>query len=383
LLAVGAASAQTVTSKREQAQAILAEVQQLDSDLEQTVEAWHYANIELNRIDADLASNARHLVAAKKSLVIAQKRIEKRLRDLYVNGSGDSTLEVLLGARSLDDVIARLDAIERVSHQDASVLAQVKRFRKEVETRRANLQKARADQARIVAERAAQKSSIESRLAEREQMLASVRDEIVQLQAEERARQARLAAEARARLRAQELAAQQATTADNSYSEALADAVYDPNVPAARYSQVVGIALQYLGIPYVWGGASPSAGFDCSGFVQYIYAQVGVYLPHHAASQYNYGVPVSREQLAPRRPRLLRRARPCRDLHRRRPIRPRAAHGRRGQDLEPVRQLVRVDLVRRAADPLGPSVGRRPKTAVATRRARRSRPGSARRRLGA
>jgi cell wall-associated NlpC family hydrolase len=130
-------------------------------------------------------------------------------------------------------------------------------------------------------------------------MLASVRDEIVQLQAEERARQARLAAEARARLRAQELAAQQATTADNSYSEALADAVYDPNVPAARYSQVVGIALQYLGIPYVWGGASPSAGFDCSGFVQYIYAQVGVYLPHHAASQYNYGVPVSREQLAP------------------------------------------------------------------------------------
>jgi cell wall-associated NlpC family hydrolase len=299
LLAVGAASAQTVTSKREQAQAILAEVQQLDSDLEQTVEAWHYANIELNRIDADLASNARHLVAAKKSLVIAQKRIEKRLRDLYVNGSGDSTLEVLLGARSLDDVIARLDAIERVSHQDASVLAQVKRFRKEVETRRANLQKARADQARIVAERAAQKSSIESRLAEREQMLASVRDEIVQLQAEERARQARLAAEARARLRAQELAAQQATTADNSYSEALADAVYDPNVPAARYSQVVGIALQYLGIPYVWGGASPSAGFDCSGFVQYIYAQVGVYLPHHAASQYNYGVPVSREQLAP------------------------------------------------------------------------------------
>jgi peptidoglycan hydrolase CwlO-like protein len=179
-------------------------------DLAGTIEAWTYANIELDRIDADLESNGRHLVAAKKSLVVAQKRIQKRLRDLYVNGSGDSTLEVLLGARSLDDVIARLDAIERVSSQDTRVLAAVKKYRKEVATRRASLESAREDQASIVAERAAQKSSIESRLAEREQMLASVKDEISQLQAEERARR-QAAAEARARAQAQALELQQAT----------------------------------------------------------------------------------------------------------------------------------------------------------------------------
>ena len=299
LLAVGPASAQTVSSKRAQAQAILAEVQQLDADLSRTIEAWNYANIELDRIDVDLESNARHLVAAKRSLVIAQTRIEKRLRDLYVNGSGDSALEVLLGASSLDDIISRLDAIDRVSHQDAKVLTAVKQFRREVETRRAHLQDARADQARIVAERAAQKSSIEAGLAEREQLLASVKAEIVQLQAEERARQARLAEEARARAQAQELALQQAQTVTPAYAEPLADAVYDPNIPGARYGQVVSIALQYLGIPYVWGGASPSTGFDCSGLIQYVYAQVGVYLPHHAASQYNYGIPVSRDQLEP------------------------------------------------------------------------------------
>jgi cell wall-associated NlpC family hydrolase len=164
-----------------------------------------------------------------------------------------------------------------------------------VETRRASLQKARTDQAQIVAERAAQKSAIESRLAERAQMLASVKDEIVQLQAEERAQQARLAAEARARAQAQVLALQEAT---HTY-DSLAQETYVVDVPAARYSQVVSIALQYLGIPYVWGGASPSTGFDCSGLIQYVYAQVGVSLPHHAASQFNYGTPVSREQLEP------------------------------------------------------------------------------------
>jgi len=65
------------------------------------------------------------------------------------------------------------------------------------------------------------------------------------------------------------------------------------------HTGVVGIATRYLGVPYVWGGASPTAGFDCSGLVLFVYAQVGVSLPHYAAAQYNYGVPVSRDQLEP------------------------------------------------------------------------------------
>jgi cell wall-associated NlpC family hydrolase len=301
LLAVGPASADpSITSKQAQAQAIIAEVQQLDADLAGTIEAWNGAQLDLDRIDADLESNARHLVAAKKSLVVAQQRISTRLRDLYVNGNGDSTLEVLLGARSLDDIVTRLDAIERVSHQDARVLAEVKRFRREVEARRASLQKARTDQAAIVAERAEQKSYIESRLADRERMLASVKDEIVRLQAEEQARQVRLAAEARARLRAQQLEALQVQneTVDSTFqSEVVISAAPPPD--GTKASQVIAIAMQYLGIPYVWGGASPSTGFDCSGLTSYVYAQVGVYLPHHAASQWNFGVPVSREDLQP------------------------------------------------------------------------------------
>ncbi len=301
LLAVGPAAADpSIPSKRAQAQAILAEVQQLDSSLSKSIEAYNYANIELDRIDTDLESNGRHLVAARKSLVVAQGRIAERLRDLYVNGVGDSTLEVLLGSRSLDDIISRLDAIQRVSSQDAQILKTVKRYRKEVETRRARLQEARADQARIVDERAAQKQSIEGRLAERQQLLASVRDEIAKLRAEEQRQQAVLAAQARARAQAQQLASQvQQDSVQSTYNDPLADGIYDASVPAARYSQVVGIALQYLGVPYVWGGASPSTGFDCSGFIMYVFAQVGVYLPHHAASQFAYGTPVSREQLEP------------------------------------------------------------------------------------
>jgi len=303
LLAVGPASADpSVQDKRAQAQAILAEVQGLQSNLEKTVEAWNYANIELDRLDADLRSNGRHLVVARKSLVVAQQAIAQRLRDLYVNGNGDSTLEVLLGSTSLDDIITRLDAVQRVSKQDAKVLVAVKRYRKEVETRRVRLREAREEQAQIVAEQAAQKRSIESQIADQNRLLASVKDEIARIRAEDQRRQAALVAEARARLQAEELAAAQqakAAVADTTYGEALVDGAYDPNLPAPQYASVVPIALQYLGIPYAWGGSSPSTGFDCSGFIMYVFAQIGVYLPHHAASQFAYGTPVSREQLAP------------------------------------------------------------------------------------
>jgi len=60
----------------------------------------------------------------------------------------------------------------------------------------------------------------------------------------------------------------------------------------------VGIALRYLGVPYRWGGASPS-GFDCSGLLVYVFAKVGVYLPHSSYMQFHLGRFVPRSALQP------------------------------------------------------------------------------------
>jgi len=77
------------------------------------------------------------------------------------------------------------------------------------------------------------------------------------------------------------------------------EAPYEVSAPQPRERQnVVEIARKHVGAPYRWGGSSPE-GFDCSGFVRYVYAQVGVSLPHNAAKQYIFGAAVSRDRLQP------------------------------------------------------------------------------------
>ena len=67
----------------------------------------------------------------------------------------------------------------------------------------------------------------------------------------------------------------------------------------SRGLRAVQIANRLTGIPYVWGGASPRNGFDCSGLVRYVYAKVGISLPHYTVSQYARGRAVSRTRLRP------------------------------------------------------------------------------------
>lgn len=64
-------------------------------------------------------------------------------------------------------------------------------------------------------------------------------------------------------------------------------------------AKVVAEAEKYLGIYYKWGGTSPSTGFDCSGFVYYVFNQCGYPLSRIMSTQYKTGTPVAKEDLQP------------------------------------------------------------------------------------
>ena len=70
------------------------------------------------------------------------------------------------------------------------------------------------------------------------------------------------------------------------------------SLASSKAQKIISTAKQYLGVPYVWGGTSPS-GFDCSGLVYYVFQQHGIHLNRTAATQYQHGTYVSKSNLRP------------------------------------------------------------------------------------
>ena len=317
LLAASAAGADpTIQEKRSQAELILAQVQALDEEVGAAAERFNGANYELGRLTDRLRATRADLRRARQQLGTARGRASERLVQLYVNGSGPSTFEILLGTANLGEMLDLLEANERILEQDGRIIGNVKRLAARTKQRELQLAASRAAQGRLVGQLASERDAIGAKLRERQELLGSIRAEVKALEARERARQVELRRRAEAELARQRVlaAAEQRRRAESDAPPASIPAVTatptaeaspeptsapPPPADASRGAQVVSIAMRYLGVPYKWGGASPSTGFDCSGFTMYVFAQIGVSLPHYAAAQYGLGRDVPKSNLQP------------------------------------------------------------------------------------
>ena len=148
-----------VAAKKAEAQRVLGEIGQLDASLGRANERLNLANIKLAHVQAQIKENRRELGIAKDNLTRSQQTIAKRLVTLYTKGES-SPLEVILGARSLTEVLNRIETEDKVSSLDAQVIEQVITYRSAVKLHARQLKLQKAQVKHLVAQRAAEQRSL-------------------------------------------------------------------------------------------------------------------------------------------------------------------------------------------------------------------------------
>jgi peptidoglycan hydrolase CwlO-like protein len=276
LPASSSASPGSVGDLQAQVRSVKREVARLDQHAEVLTEKYNVARAELDALNIRLEQSRSDLARAQAQVDAAQALRGARLVAMYKSG-GYGVLDVLFNLTSLDDADTELNYFRSINESDEETVTRIATMEHQVEALTGQIDKDRGDALKKEMGLRGQQAAIEDELAARQTLLADLDARVKKLLSQ----QARLDASASARLA----------------RAAGVDLATISGTPAQI--AVVKETMKYLGIPYVWAGATPSGGFDCSGLVLYVYAKFGVQFPHGATMQAHMGTPVSLSEAQP------------------------------------------------------------------------------------
>lgn len=258
-----------LAEKQAELDALQGQLDALDRELAIAAEAYNKAVLDLESVTVRLDRTKADLVRAETAFAIQQDTLSDRARDIYRAGEF-KVLDMLLDSKSATDLLARIRFLHSIGKSDADIAAALQAQRDQIALAAASLEDEEARARSLEFEMEARKIEVLLRIEERQALLAAAQADLLTL----------LEEQAGERQRAEAELLRQVLSGVNG-----AGITVEPGSP-------VETALGYHGVPYLWGGESPS-GFDCSGLLLYVYRQHGVPLPHYSGAQFLLGEKVA------------------------------------------------------------------------------------------
>lgn len=280
---------------------------------------------KISEVEAQKAETELKISETEATLHIKIEEYGERLRAMYKQGNS-GMISAILGAESLADFISRAEAIIQFAKIDRQLLDEIEAIRADLENEKNTLQQnitalqmLKAANEKDMAAAELKKTEADNKLAQLEEEerkiagdlstleiklistgksiiddssstddqlnaaiteLRSIRSRIITDKADDEV--VKYIEKAKSILKERKLARDRAQSSNGGYTGSA----------SVSSSAIVNKAYQYLGVRYVWGGTTPS-GFDCSGFIQYVYRSQGVSLPRTSRAQAASGKYVS------------------------------------------------------------------------------------------
>jgi len=289
----------------------LAKLTELSRQAEQTTEAMHSAQLDLNKkLAAQQAAEKKHtddqagVDAAKARLAMFQGAVNKLAAATYMGGRVDG-MAAILTAGSPQGLIDKLAMQRLMAAQMRTQMASFRVAGEQAAKAEQASAKSAADAKSAAEQAAAVRASLQSKQSQLQVQIAVVKSQYVSLSPQQRTALADpgpIPAGVPAPGAPAPDALPPGTPPPGDQAPGQAPPPFGlpglPPIGGGDRATVVQAALTQVGSSYVWGGAAPG-GFDCSGLVMWAFQQAGISLPHSSQAQSQGGQPVALSDLQP------------------------------------------------------------------------------------
>ena len=276
---VSSSSAKTTQADLDAAKAQLVS---LNGRLSSLVEQFDQAQIALRSAERRLGDAQ---AAADDAAALADKaRTYFSMRAAQAYEGAGSEIDALLGAGTFSDFADRVEFLNSLAKDDVDAANQADVAGQRAREASRRLSAAVADRQALLERLSAGKAEIENGIAEQQGLISQLQDE--------------LSKQALAKVMNQPAppAAQRQSGGGDPSPD---PSPPPPPPPSSGGPAAVAAAMSVQGVPYVWGGADPDVGFDCSGLTMWAWGQAGVSLPHSSSAQYSSTARVGQADLRP------------------------------------------------------------------------------------